>query len=118
MTKVVEDRVLETSTTTGTGALTLLGAVSGYRAFSAVCVNNDTVDYYIEAVDASGVPTGAWETGIGTWGTGNILTRTSVISSSNADTVVTLGVGTKRVGIGLLSKTVDANFNPFLLMGA
>ena len=35
------DRVKETATTTGTGDLTLLGAVTGFRAFSAICINLD-----------------------------------------------------------------------------
>ena len=68
MPRIAEDRVLETTTTTGTGALTLAGAVTGLRAFSAVMTSpSDTCYYVIEAVDGSGVPTGEWETGLGTY---------------------------------------------------
>jgi len=117
MTKIVADRVLETSTTTGTGALTLAGAVSGFRAFSSVCANGDTFEYYIEAVDASGIPTGSWETGLGSWSTGGTLNRGTVYASSNSNALVSFAAGTKRVGLTLLSKSVDI-INPFLLMGA
>lgn len=96
MALVFGDRVVETTVTTGTGTLTLAGALSGYRAFSTVCANNDTCYYVIFAVDIAGIPSGDWESGIGTWSTGGILAR-SVISSSNANTLVNFAVGTKRV---------------------
>lgn len=63
----VADRVEETTTTTGAGAVTLAGAVAGYQAFSAVFADQSTLYYVIEAVDANGVPTGDWEVGIGTY---------------------------------------------------
>lgn len=110
---VRDDRVLETSTTTGTGALTLAGAVTGYKTFAtaerddgAVIQVGDVVPYYIEAVDANGVPTGAYESGIGTYSAAATLTRTTVLKSSNADAVVTLAAGTKYVGVGLLASRV------------
>lgn len=103
MSHIIADRVLETSTTTGTGAFTLSGAVAGFRAFSAVCATSDTVPYYIEAVDGSGVPTGEWETGVGTYSGTNTLTRTTVLASSNAGSAVAFGSGAKRVGLGLLA---------------
>lgn len=99
MAHIVADLVCETTTTTGTGALTLAGAVAGHQTFAAVCANGDTVDYCARAVDANGIPTGDWEIGLGTWGTGGILTRTSVIQSSNADAAVSFAAGTKRVSI-------------------
>lgn len=103
MLLIAADRVLETSTTTGVGALTLAGAVVGHITFGNApgVVNGSTLYYYIEDVDSSGVPTGAWETGLGTWGTGNILTRTTVHASSNAGAAVNFAAGTKRVGMGL-----------------
>ncbi len=104
MPRIAEDRVLETSTTTGTGALTLAGAVTGFRAFSAVMTSpSDTCYYVIEAVDGSGVPTGEWETGLGTYSAANTLTRTTVLESSNSGSVVTLSAGTKRVFMGGLA---------------
>lgn len=96
------DRIQETTTTTGTGALTLAGASSGYQAFSAKCANGDTCYY---AVFSAGTE---WETGLGTWGTGGILTRTTVIASSNAGAAVNFSAGTKTVAlVGLADRVVQ-----------
>lgn len=102
MAYITADRVLETTTTTGTGNITLAGNVSGFRAFSSVCATNDTGPYYIEGVDANGVPTGEFETGLFTYSAANTLTRTTVLASSNAGAAVNFSAGTKRVGIGPL----------------
>jgi hypothetical protein len=88
----VADRVKETTTTTGTGNIALLGASASFRPFSAVCANNDTVNYCIQDV-----PNNAFETGIGTWLTGNTLVRTTVIASSNSGALVSFAAGTKDV---------------------
>lgn len=106
--KQVKDRVLETSTTTGTGALTLAGAVTGYRAASAVCTNGETFNYYAEDVDGSGIPIGGWEVGIGTWGTGNILTRTKILASSNSGNAVSWAAGTRRVALALVADALSS----------
>lgn len=93
MALVTADRVYETSTTTGTGTYTLAGAKdSTYRAFSAVCANNDTV-YYC----AFDTVNGGWETGIGTWATGGTLARTTVQTSSNANAAVSWAAGTREI---------------------
>lgn len=92
MSHKVADRVKETSTTTGSGTLSLAGAASGHRAFSDVCSNGDTVFYAIAHQTAA-----EWEIGLGTWSTGNSLARTSVLASSNAGAAVTLSAGTKDV---------------------
>lgn len=105
MAHIWADRTAETTTTTGTGALTLAGAITGYRAFSAVCSTNDTVTYAIEAVDSSGVPTGAWELGVGTYSGVNTLTRTTVLKSSNADAAVSFAAGTKNVFLDDIAST-------------
>ena len=101
MAQRLEDRVLETSTTTGTGSLTLAGAVTGFRTFDEAVAAADTFPYYIEAVDADGVPTGDYEVGMGTYSGSNVLARTSVVLSSNSDAAVNFGAGTKRVGLGV-----------------
>lgn len=101
MAEVTADRVYETSTTTGTGSYTLAGAITGYRAFSAVCANGDTVRCFVEEVDASGVPNGGWEVGIYTWGTGGVLARTTIEASSNANAAVSWAAGTRRIGLGV-----------------
>lgn len=105
MAHIWADRVAETTTTTGTGALTLAGAVTGYRAFSSVCSTSDTVTYAIEAVDSNGVPTGDWEIGVGTYSGVNTLTRTTVIKSSNANAAVNLAAGTKNVFLDDIAST-------------
>lgn len=97
MTWVLADRVKETSTTTGTGDITLAGAVAQFRAFSAVCADLDEVPYVI--VGQSGTE---WEVGDGVWHTGNTLTRTRVRASSNANALVNLSAGTKDVFIDFI----------------
>lgn len=91
------DRVLETSSSTGTGAFTLTAAVTGHQRFSAVCSVADTCYYSIFAVDANGNPSGDWETGLGTYSGTNTLTRTSVAQSSNSNSAVSFAAGTKYV---------------------
>jgi len=90
MAHILVDRVKETTTTTGTGTLSLAGAVTGFRAFSAVMANNDTTLYAI----VHQTP-GEWEVGVGTWTTGNNLARSLIASSTGA--LVNFSAGTKDV---------------------
>ena len=93
MALVLADRVKETTTTTGTGAVTLAGAVTGFQAFSAGVGNSNTTYYTIQ--DANGT---AWEVGLGTLNADSTtLTRTTVYESSNSDTAITLTSGTHTV---------------------
>lgn len=95
MAHVVADLVLETSTTTGTGNLTLAGAVSAHRAFSAACANNDTFFYTIQHQSAN-----EYEYGLGTYVSATpAIARTTIIGSSNAGSAVNFSAGTKRIGI-------------------
>ena len=89
MALVVKDRVRETSTTTGTGTLTLAGAVTGFQTFSSAIGNTNTTYYTITNGSE-------WEAGIGTVAAGT-LARTTVLSSSNAGSAVTFTAGTKDV---------------------
>ena len=92
MALVIKDRVKETTTTAGTGTVTLAGAVSGFQGFSAVGNGNST--YYVISDPA----TGDWEVGIGTYtASGTTLSRTTVLSSSNAGALVPFAAGTKDV---------------------
>ena len=94
MALVTADRVRETTTVVGTGAATLLGAVTGYQSFSVV--GNGNTCYYCIA-DQSG---SNWEVGLGTYSTtGPTLTRTTVLSSSNGGAAVNFSAGTKDVFI-------------------
>ena len=97
MALIWADKVAETTTTTGTGALALAGAITGYQAFDDAMSNNDTCYYMITAVDGNGIPTGAWEAGLGTFTDTDTLTRTTVHASTNAGAAVDLAAGTKRV---------------------
>jgi hypothetical protein len=94
MPLVLKDRVQETSTTTGTGTLTLSGAVSGYQTFSTAIGNTNTTYYTIK--DASG---SNWEVGLGTVSAG-ALARTTVLASSNAGSLVNFTSGSLVVFCG------------------
>lgn len=94
MAHIAADRVKETTTTTGTGDITLAGAAAGFQAFSAVMVNTDTTFYSIVHQTLA-----EWEVGLGTWNTGGTLTRTTVLESSNAGAAVNFSAGTKDVFI-------------------
>ena len=91
MALVINDRVRETTTVTGTGSATLLGAVTGYQSFSVIGNGNTT--YY--TIADQGGPN--WEVGIGTWSTGGTLARTTVLASSNSGSLVNFTTGTKDV---------------------
>ena len=90
MALIVKDRVQETSTTTGTGTLTLAGAVAGFQSFSVI--GNANTTYYAIVMDSS------FEIGIGTYTlSGTTLSRTTVLESSNAGSLVNFSAGTKSV---------------------
>src|SRR3990167_4078149 len=94
---VMYDRIGESSTTTGTGTLTLAGALTAFRAFSTVG-NGSRCWYLIQAVNSFGNPTGDWEIGVGTYtSSGTTLSRTTVLASSNSNSLVSFGAGTKHV---------------------
>jgi hypothetical protein len=92
MALVLADRVKETTTTTGTGTVTLAGASTGFQSFAAVG-NGNTTYYTIAAQTGT-----EWEVGIGTYtSAGTTLSRTTVLASSNAGSLVTFSAGTKDV---------------------
>lgn len=92
MALVLADRVKESTTTTGTGPVTLGGAATGYQSFAAVGNGNTT---YYTIADQTGVN---WEVGIGTYtASGTTLSRDTVLASSNAGALVNFGAGTKDV---------------------
>ena len=93
MALVINDRVKETTTTTGTGAVSLGGAVTGFETFAAGIGNSNTTYYVIAHQTAA-----EFEVGLGTLdGDSSDLTRTTVISSSNSDSAVDFAAGTKDV---------------------
>ena len=94
MAFIVNDRVKETTTTTGTGTITLLGAVEDFESFTAGIGDGNTTYYSIFHESDS---YNEWEVGYGTLkASGTTLTRTA-ITSSNSDALVDFNAGTKSV---------------------
>ena len=92
MTLVVKDRVKETTSTTGTGTVTLSGASAGFQSFSVIGDGNTT---YYAIVNSSA---GEWEVGIGTYtASGTTLSRDTVLESSNSGSLVDFAAGNKDV---------------------
>jgi hypothetical protein len=94
MAFVLNDRVKETSTTTGTGTFDLAGAETGFESFVSG-VGNGNITYYAISNDG----TNEFEVGIGTVtdATPDTLSRDTIISSSNSDALVNFSAGTKTV---------------------
>ena len=93
MALVLADRVRETTTTTGTGSVTLGGAYTSFQTFSAGIGNGNTTYYTI-----ANAATGEWEVGLGTYTLStNSLSRDTVYASSNSGSLVNFAAGTKDV---------------------
>ena len=94
MALVVADRVKETTTTTGTGTVTLLGAATGFQSFAVI--GNANLTYYTIA----GQTGNEWEVGIGTYtSSGTTLARTTVLANSSGTqpSALSFSAGTKDV---------------------
>jgi len=108
MAFVLKDRVKETTTTTGTGAVSLDGETGGFQDFSSAIGNTNTTYYAIvhQSLDE-------WEVGIGTYGSAsNNLTRTTLLSSSTGS-AVNFSAGTKDVFVTLpASQVVHTSASP------
>ena len=94
MAFVLNDRVKQTSTTTGTGTFSLTGTETGFETF-VTGIGNSNSTFYAIANDG----TSEFEVGIGTVtdAATDTLSRTTVISSSNSDNLVNFTAGTKTV---------------------
>jgi hypothetical protein len=100
----IADRVKQTTTTTGTGAVALTGSCVGYQDFATAFADGTTVYY--------GLTDGTnWEVGVGTFTAGSpgALSRDTVLSSSAGGAKVNFGTGTKEVFV-----TVPASRIPVL----
>ena len=104
MSLVLADRVRQTTTSTGTGTITLDGSVDGFQSF-AVIGNNNTTYYTI----AGGTQ---WEVGIGTYFSGT-LARTTIISSSTGS-ILNLAAGVKDVFVTLPAENTVLSTSPAL----
>jgi len=115
MALVLNDRVKETTTTTGTGAVSLGGAATGFETFAQGIGNSNTTYYAIihESADE-------WEVGLGTLdGDSSDLTRTTVLTSSNSDSAVNFSSGNKTVICTLpASKAVVLDADGDVTLGA
>jgi len=110
MALVLNNRVRETTATTGTGAVTFAGAVDGFQTFAAGIGNSNTTYYAISLNTAN-----EWEVGLGTLnGDSSTLTRTTVLESSNSDSAVDFAAGSKEIFCTLPSEKavyLDASDN-------
>lgn len=95
MALITADRVKDSTTTTGTGSITLSGtAATGFRTFASVMATNDTCYYCISSPGGS-----EWEVGLGTLTASTTLARTTVLASSNSGSAVSFSAGSKDVYI-------------------
>ena len=94
MALVLNDRVKETTTTTGTGTINLAGAETGFETFVQGIGNSNTTYYAIVHTSAN-----EFEVGLGTVtdASPDTLSRTTIISSTNSDSAVDFSAGTKNV---------------------
>ena len=117
MALVINNRVRETTSTTGTGAVTLGGAVGGFQTFAAGIGNSNTT-YYAISINSEN----EWEVGLGTLnGDSSTLTRTTVLESSNSDSAVDFSAGSKEVFCTLPAEKavyLDASDDPVGVTGS
>ena len=97
MAFVINDRVKETTSTTGTGTVTLTGAQLGFQSFSSGIGSGNSC-YYTIALGSQ------WEVGIGSLTNATTFTRDTVISSSNASSLVSFSTGSKDIFCALPAK--------------
>lgn len=109
MPSKVADRVKETTNTTGTGDVTLAGAVAQFQSFNAAFGTN--VYLYYTLIDANGV---GWEVGRGYLSGSTTLVRQYVLASSNSGSAITLSSGTHTV-ICTISADMMADINGKIL---
>jgi hypothetical protein len=108
MSLVLADRVRESTQTTGTGTLTLDGAVQGFQSFSVIG-NNNTTYYTINRGSE-------WEVGLGTY-YGGTLSRDTIYASSNSGNKVNFSAGAKDVFVTYpAEKSVNEDANNRVLI--
>jgi len=95
MALVIKDRIKETTTTTGTGDMSLGGADATFDTFSS-CMSNSDTTYY--AIVHTTYNTDEWEVGLGTYNSStNALARTTVLAGSNGTSAVNFSAGDKNI---------------------
>lgn len=111
MALVLKDRVKETTVSTGTGAVVLGGASTGYQSFSVIGDGNTT---YYTITDGT-----SWEVGVGTYTAATLsLSRDTILESSNSGNAVNWGVGVKDVFCTMPAEkamAVDGSTGPVII---
>jgi hypothetical protein len=106
MALILKDRVKETSSSSGTGNITLGGAFPGYQTFNAAIASGSTVYYTIHNLTA-GVDS-EWEVGLGTFTSPATLARTTVLSSSNSGSAVNFTAGASGLEVFITQPAEEA----------
>jgi len=93
----LNDRVKESSITTGVVPIVLAGASTGYQNVASSISTSNTFPYVVELVGGS-----EWEIGIGQYiSANNSIIRTQILNSSNNSNIVNFSAGTKNVFISV-----------------
>ncbi len=106
MALILKDRVKESSTSSGTGNITLGGAFPGYQTFNAAIASGSTVYYTIHNL-TSGFDT-EWEVGVGTFTSPATLVRNTVLSSSNSGSAVNFTAGASGLEVFVTQPAEEA----------
>ena len=106
MALILKDRVKESSSSSGTGSITLGGAFPGYQTFNAAVATGSTVYYTIHNL-AAGFDT-EWEVGLGTFTSPATLARTTVLSSSNSGSAVNFTAGANGLEVFITQPAEEA----------
>ena len=106
MALILKDRVKESSSSSGTGNITLGGAIPGYQTFNAAIATGSTVYYTIHNLTA-GFDT-EWEVGLGTFTSPATLARTTVLSSSNSGSAINFTAGASGLEVFITQPAEEA----------
>ena len=106
MALILKDRVKESSSSSGTGNITLGGAIPGYQTFNAAIATGSTVYYTIHNLTAG--DDDEWEVGLGTFTSPATLARTTVLSSSNSGSAVNFTAGASGLEVFITQPAEEA----------
>jgi hypothetical protein len=106
MALVLKDRVKESSSSSGTGSITLSGAIVGYQTFASVVASGSTVYYTIHNLTTP--YDNEWEVGVGTFTSPSTLARTTVLSSSNSGSLVPFTAGANGLEVFITQPAEEA----------
>lgn len=99
---MLADRVRETTTTTGTGNLTLAGAATGFVTFHSVFGTNAPVNYVVSSSGGA-----EFEEGSGYLSDSTTLVRERIHRSSNSNSAVSFSSGTKDVFCDVFARDIS-----------